>query len=51
MIFQSKSWFLKKEYSEKLIEKEMRRLNFYEEETKTTKGVKGIPFVVMYHPN
>ena len=45
-----KSWFLKREYPEKLIENEMRKVRFCKEGIKKAKGVKGIPFVVTYHP-
>ena len=45
-----KSWFLKREYTEKLIENEMRKVRFCKEGIKKAKGVKGIPFVVTYHP-
>ena len=45
-----KSWFLKREYPEKLIENEMRKVKFSKEEIKKAKVVKGIPFVVTYHP-
>ena len=45
-----KSWFLKREYPEKLIEKEMRKVKFFKEGIKNAKGVKGIPFAVTYHP-
>ena len=47
---QMKSWFLKREYPEKLIEKEMRKVKFFKEGIKKAKGVKGIPFAVTYHP-
>ena len=45
-----KSWFLKRGYPEKLIENEMRKVKFGKEGIKKAKGVKGIPFVVTYHP-
>ena len=45
-----KPWFLKREYPEKLIENEVRKVKFCQEEIKKAKVVKGIPFVVMYHP-
>ena len=45
-----KSWFLKREFPEKIIENEMRKCKFRKEGVKTTKGVKGIPSVVTYHP-
>ena len=44
-----KSWFLKKEYPEKLIESELRKIKFCKEGIKKAKGDKGIPFVVLYH--
>ena len=47
---QRKSWFLKREYPEKLTENEMRKVKFCKEEIKKAKVVKGIPFVVTYHP-
>ena len=47
---QMKSWFLKRGYPEKLIENEMRKVKFGKEGIKKAKGVKGIPFVVTYHP-
>ena len=37
---QMKSWFLKREYPEKLIENEMRKVKFYKEEVNKTKVVK-----------
>ena len=43
-----KSWFLKREYPEKPIENEMRKVKFCKEGIKKAKGVKGIPFVVTY---
>ena len=46
-----KSWFLKREYLKgKLIENEMRKVKICKERIKKAKGVKGIPFVVTYHP-
>ena len=45
-----KSWFLKRGYPQKLIENEMRKVKFGKEGMKKAKGVKGIPFVVTYHP-
>ena len=46
-----KSWFLKREYPEKLIENEMRWVEFYKEGIKKAKGVKDIPFLVTYQPH
>ena len=45
-----KSWFLKREFPEKIMRKKMRKCKFRKEGVKTTKGVKGIPSVVTYHP-
>ena len=47
---QMKSWFLKREYPETLIENAMRKVKFCKEDIKKAKVVKGIPFVVTYHP-
>ena len=47
---QMKSWFLKREYPEKLIENEMKKAMFCKKRLKKATGVKDIPFVVMYHP-
>ena len=41
-----KSWFLKTEYPEKLIENKMRKVKFCKEGIKKAKGVKYISFVV-----
>ena len=42
-----KSWFLRREYPEKLIENEM--IKFGKERIEKAKRVKGVPFVVTYH--
>ena len=47
---QIKSWFLKSECPEKLIENEIRNIKFCKKGIKKAKGVKGIPFVVTCHP-
>ena len=47
---QMKFWFLKREYPEKLIENEMRKVKFCKEEIKNAKVFKDIPFAVTYHP-
>ena len=49
--YQMKSWFLKREYPEKLIENEMRWFEFYKEGIKKAKGVKDIPFLATYQPH
>ena len=46
-----KSWFLKRGYPERIIDYEMEKVNFRENEKKS--GInkrKGVPFVVTYHP-
>ena len=45
--YQMKSWFHKGEYPKKPIKNEMRNGEFRKRELK---GVRGIPFVVTYHP-
>ena len=46
-----RSWFLKRGYTEKLIENEMRKVKFCGQEgRKKAKGVKGTPFIVTYNP-
>ena len=45
-----KSWFLKKGYPEISIANEMGKVKFCKEEIENAKGVKGITFVVTYHP-
>ena len=46
-----KSWFLKREYPQKLISAEMDKVNFSNIERKSnSKTQKGIPLVVIYHP-
>ena len=45
-----KSWFLKREYPDKLIENEIRKVKFCKEEVEKAKIVKDVPFVVTYHP-
>ena len=42
-----KSWFLRREYPEKLTENEM--IKFGKERIEKAKRVKGVPFVVTYH--
>ena len=46
---QVKSWFLEREYPEKLIENERRKIKFCKEGIKKAKGVQGTRFVVTYH--
>ena len=45
-----KSWFLKRGYPEKLIGNKMRKVKFGKEGIKKANGIKGILFVVTYHP-
>ena len=47
---QLKPWVLKREYPEKLIENEIRKVKFCKEEIIKAKRVKDIPFVVTYEP-
>ena len=44
------SWFLKREYAEKLIENEMGKVKFFKEGINKAEGVEGLLFVVTYHP-
>ena len=46
-----KSWFVKREYPEKLIDSEIRKVKFNNRETsRTNKSKNGVPFIVTYHP-
>ena len=45
---QMKSWFLKREYPEKLIENEIRKIKFGKERIKKAKGVKGIHHLLLH---
>ena len=45
---QMKSWFLKREYPEKLIENEIRKVKFGKERLKKAKGVKGIHHLLLH---
>ena len=44
-----KTWFSKRGYPDKIIENEMKKVNFSESRRKT-KSATGVPFVVTYHP-
>ena len=46
-----KSWFLKRGYPENLNDEEMKKVKFSEKGSNNSKGYKGIPFVVTYHPS
>ena len=46
-----KSWFLKSGYPENLNDEEMKKVKFSEKGSNNSKGYKGIPFVVTYHPS
>ena len=46
-----RSWFVKREYPEKLIDSEIRKVKFNIKETNSkNKSQNGVPFVVTYHP-
>ena len=46
-----RSWFIKREYPQKPIDSEIRRVKFSIKETnKKNKSQNGVPFVVTYHP-
>ena len=46
-----RSWFIKREYPEKLIDSEIRKVKLNMKETnKKNKSQNGVPFVVTYHP-
>ena len=46
-----KSWFLKREYPENIINKEMENVKFKKQVFSRRGGVtKGVPLVIMYHP-
>ena len=46
-----KSWFLKRGYPENMIDEEMKKVKFSQKGSKKSKGSKGVPFVVTYHPS
>ena len=46
-----KSWFLKRGYPENMIDEEMKKVKFSEEDSKKSKGSKGVPFVIACHPS
>ena len=46
-----RSWFVKREYPEKLIGSEIRKVQFNIRETNSkNKSKNGVPFIVTYHP-
>ena len=45
-----KSWFLRRGYSESLVEKELGKFKFSNKVGNMQQKEKGIPFVVTYHP-
>ena len=46
-----RSWFVKREYPEKLIDSEITKVKFNIRETnRKNKGKNGVPFLVTYHP-
>ena len=46
-----KSWFLKRDYPENMIDEEMKKVKFSEKGSDSSKGSKGVLFVVTYHPS
>ena len=46
-----KSWFLKRGYPKNMIHEDMKKVKFSEKGSKKSKGSKGVPFVVTYHPS
>ena len=46
-----KSWFLKRGYPENMIDEEMKKVKSSEKSSNNSKGSKGVPFVVTYHPS
>ena len=46
-----KSWFLKRGYPENMIGEEMKKVKYSEKGSNNSKGSKGVPFVVTYHPS
>ena len=46
-----KSWFLKRSYPEHLIDTEMQKVKFKSREKTEKSKLKGVPFVVTYHPS
>ena len=44
-----KTWFSKRGYPDKIVENDMKKVNFSESRIKTKSGT-GVPFVVTYHP-
>ena len=48
---QMKSWFLKRSYPEHLIDTEMKKVKFKSREKTEKSKLKGVPFVVTYHPS
>ena len=48
---QMKSWFLKHNYSEHLIDNEMKKVKFKSREKTGNSKLKRAPFVVTYHPS
>ena len=49
-IGEMKSWFQKRAYPEKVIDKELGKISFSYKGSKNSRKNKGIPFVVTYHP-
>ena len=49
-ILNMKEWFIKRDYPESVIEKEMKKVQFSQQGQKSKKVEKGVPSVVTYHP-
>ena len=45
-----REWFIKRDYPESVIDKEMKKVRFSEQGQKSKRAEKGVPFVVTYHP-
>ena len=45
-----KSWFLERGYPENMIHEEMKRVKLSQKGSNNSRGSKGVPFVITYHP-
>ena len=46
----TKEWFIKRDYPESLIDKEMKKVHFFEQGQKSKTVEKAVSFVLTYHP-
>ena len=46
-----KSWFLKRDYPEHMIDEKMKKVKFLKKDSNNYKGSKSVPYVVTYHPS